>query len=166
MDPQQRMLLEVAWEALEDAGISPASLRARPRRLRRMSANEYSPLTTQHLEKDDAYVATGAGVLRSPPNRLSYLLDLRGPSMTVDTACSSSLVALHQAAGSIASGESTTAIVGGVNLVLAPANTFTFDQAGAMAPDGRIKAFSEDANGRSAPRAAASWSSAPERRAP
>ncbi len=147
MDPQQRMLLEVAWEALEHAGINPASLRGSATGVFvGMSGNEYSHLTTKNLEKVDAYVSTGAA-FSIASNRLSYLLDLRGPSMTVDTACSSSLVAMHQAANSIASGETNAAIVGGVNLVLTPAITFTFDQAGAMAPDGRIKAFSEDANG-------------------
>jgi phthiocerol/phenolphthiocerol synthesis type-I polyketide synthase D len=147
MDPQQRMLLEVAWEALDDAGIAPAALRGSATGVFvGMSGNEYSHLTTKNLEKVDAYVSTGAA-LSIASNRLSYLLDLRGPSMTVDTACSSSLVALHQAANSIAAGEIGTAIVGGVNLVLTPAITFTFDQAGAMAPDGRIKAFSDDANG-------------------
>lgn len=147
MDPQQRMLLEVAWEALEHAGIDPASLRGSATGVFvGMSGNEYSHLTTKNLEKVDAYVSTGAA-FSIASNRLSYLLDLRGPSMTVDTACSSSLVAMHQAANSIASGETNAAIVGGVNLVLTPAITFTFDQAGAMAPDGRIKAFSEDANG-------------------
>ncbi|MDO9354732.1 MAG: beta-ketoacyl synthase N-terminal-like domain-containing protein [Solirubrobacteraceae bacterium] len=147
MDPQQRMLLEVSWEALEDAGIAPASLRGTSTGVYiGMSGNEYSHLTTKHLENVDAYVSTGSA-LSIASNRLSYLLDLRGPSMTVDTACSSSLVAMHQASKSIASGEITTAIVGGVNLVLAPAISFTFAQAGALAPDGRIKAFSEDADG-------------------
>ncbi len=147
MDPQQRMLLEVSWEALEHAGIAPASLRGTSTGVFvGMSGNEYSHLTTKHLEKVDAYVSTGSA-LSIASNRLSYLLDLRGPSMTVDTACSSSLVALHQASKSIASGEITTAIVGGVNLVLAPAISFTFDQAGALAPDGRCKSFSADADG-------------------
>ncbi|MDQ8044154.1 MAG: beta-ketoacyl synthase N-terminal-like domain-containing protein [Patulibacter sp.] len=147
MDPQQRMLLEVAWEALEDAGIAPTSLRGSSTGVFvGMSANEYSHLTTKRLENVDAYVATGSA-FSIASNRLSYLLDLRGPSMTVDTACSSSLVAMHQAAGSITSGEINTAIVGGVNLVLAPAISFTFDQAGALAPDGRCKTFSADADG-------------------
>ncbi|MBO9533988.1 MAG: acyltransferase domain-containing protein [Solirubrobacteraceae bacterium] len=147
MDPQQRMLLEVAWEAIEDAGIQPGSLRGSATGVYvGMSANEYSHLTAAQLERVDAYVATGAAFAIAS-NRLSYLLDLRGPSMTVDTACSSGLVALHQAAHSIAVGESDTAIVGGVNLALAPAITYTFDQAGAMAKNGRIKAFSADADG-------------------
>ncbi|MBJ7470994.1 MAG: acyltransferase domain-containing protein [Solirubrobacteraceae bacterium] len=147
MDPQQRMMLEVTWEALEHAGISPASLRGTPTGVFvGMSGNEYSHLTTKRLEKVDPFVSTGSA-LSIASNRLSYLLDLRGPSMTVDTACSSSLVAIHQAAGSIASGESTTAIVGGVNLVLAPAINFTFDQAGALSPDGHCKSFSADADG-------------------
>ncbi|MEH3052479.1 MAG: beta-ketoacyl synthase N-terminal-like domain-containing protein [Patulibacter minatonensis] len=147
MDPQQRMLLEVAWEAIEDAGIQPGSLRGSATGVYvGMSANEYSHLTASQLERVDAYVATGAAFAIAS-NRLSYLLDLRGPSMTVDTACSSGLVALHQAAHSIAAGEIGAAIVGGVNLALAPAITYTFDQAGAMAPDGKIKAFSADADG-------------------
>ncbi len=147
MDPQQRMLLEVAWEALEHAGIAPSSLRGtRAGVFVGMSGNEYSHLTTKRLEKIDPFVSTGAA-LSIASNRLSYLLDLRGPSMTVDTACSSSLVAMHQASQSLASGESSTAIVGGVNLVLAPAINFTFDQAGALAPDGHCKSFSADADG-------------------
>jgi phthiocerol/phenolphthiocerol synthesis type-I polyketide synthase D len=147
MDPQQRMLLEVSWEALEHASIAPTSLRGSSTGVFvGMSGNEYSHLTTQRLADVDAYVSTGSA-LSIASNRLSYLLDLRGPSMTVDTACSSSLVAMHQAIGSIASGEISTAIVGGVNLVLAPVISFTFDQAGALAPDGRCKSFSADANG-------------------
>lgn len=147
MDPQQRMLLEVAWEALDHAGIAPASLRGSSTGVFvGMSGNEYSHLTTKRLEKVDPFVSTGAA-LSIASNRLSYLLDLRGPSMTVDTACSSSLVAMHQASQSLSTGESSTAIVGGVNLVLAPAINFTFDQAGALAPDGHCKSFSADADG-------------------
>nr|MDT0667449.1 polyketide synthase [Micromonospora sp. DSM 115978] len=80
-------------------------------------------------------------------NRISYLLDLRGPSVAVDTACSSSLVAVHQAVQSLRAGEIDVAIVGGVNLLLTPAVTVNFDLGGALAADGRCKTFSADADG-------------------
>lgn len=147
MDPQQRMLLEVAHEALLHAGIAPSSLRGTATGVFvGMCANEYSHLTTADLARIDAWTSTGSA-LSIAANRLSYLLDLRGPSMTTDTACSSSLVAVHQAVRAIADGEIDQAVVGGVNLLLAPAITINFELGGALAPDGRCKPFSEDADG-------------------
>lgn len=147
MDPQQRMLLEVAHEALVHAGIAPSSLRGSATGVYvGMCANEYSHLTTADLSRIDAWTSTGSA-LSIAANRLSYLLDLRGPSMTTDTACSSSLVAVHQATRAIADGEIDQAIVGGVNLLLAPAIAINFELGGALAPDGRCKPFSEDADG-------------------
>lgn len=147
MDPQQRMLLEVAHEALVHAGIAPSSLRGSATGVFvGMCANEYSHLTTADLARIDAWTSTGSA-LSIAANRLSYLLDLRGPSMTTDTACSSSLVAVHQATRAIADGEIDQAVVGGVNLLLAPAITINFELGGALAPDGRCKPFSEDADG-------------------
>ncbi len=147
MDPQQRMLLEVAHEALLHAGIAPSSLRGTATGVYvGMCANEYSHLTTADLARIDAWTSTGSA-LSIAANRLSYLLDLRGPSMTTDTACSSSLVAVHQATRAIEGGEIDQAVVGGVNLLLAPAITINFEMGGALAPDGRCKPFSSDADG-------------------
>ena len=109
MDPQQRMLLEVTVEALEHAGIAPERLRGSDTGVFvGMSSNEYGYLTMGDPARVDAWTATGAAFAIAA-NRVSYLLDLRGPSMTTDTACSSSLVALHQARRAIESGEITTA---------------------------------------------------------
>jgi phthiocerol/phenolphthiocerol synthesis type-I polyketide synthase D len=147
MDPQQRMLLEVTIEALEHAGIAPERLRGSDTGVFvGMSSNEYGYLTMGDPARVDAWTATGAAFAIAA-NRVSYLLDLRGPSMTTDTACSSSLVALHQARRAIESGEITTAVVAGVNLLLSPSVTMTFDQAGATAPAGGCKPFSADADG-------------------
>lgn len=147
MDPQQRMLLEVAHEALLHAGIAPSSLQGTATGVYvGMCANEYSHLTTADLARIDAWTSTGSA-LSIAANRLSYLLDLRGPSMTTDTACSSSLVAVHQATRAIEGGEIDQAVVGGVNLLLAPAITINFEMGGALAPDGRCKPFSSDADG-------------------
>jgi phthiocerol/phenolphthiocerol synthesis type-I polyketide synthase D len=96
MDPQQRILLEVSWEALEHAGIAPRSLRgSRTGVFIGISAAEYAHLTTADLSRVDAWTATGAATSVAA-GRISYLLDLRGPSMTVDTACSSALLAVHR----------------------------------------------------------------------
>lgn len=147
MDPQQRLLLEVAHDALLHAGIAPGSLKGTATGVYvGMCANEYSHLTTADLTRIDAWTSTGSA-LSIAANRLSYLLDLRGPSMTTDTACSSSLVAVHQASRAIAGGEIDQAVVGGVNLLLAPAITVNFELGGALAPDGRCKPFSADADG-------------------
>lgn len=147
MDPQQRLLLEVAHEALLHAGIAPSSLKGTATGVFvGMCANEYSHLTTADLARIDAWTSTGSA-LSIAANRLSYLLDLRGPSMTTDTACSSSLVAVHQAARAIGDGDIDQAVVGGVNMLLAPAITVNFELGGALAPDGRCKPFSADADG-------------------
>jgi acyl transferase domain-containing protein/thioesterase domain-containing protein len=147
MDPQQRLMLEVAWEALEHAGIAPASLRgSRTGVFVGISGTEYGALSLADVAGVDAWVGTGAA-LAIAANRLSYALDLRGPSMSVDTACSSSLTAVHLAVQSLRSGESELAVVGGVNLLLGPAVTANFDQMGISSADGRCKPFSADADG-------------------
>ncbi|GAA1661409.1 hypothetical protein GCM10009733_068920 [Nonomuraea maheshkhaliensis] len=147
MDPQQRLLLETAWEALQHAGIAPGSLAGtRTGVFTGISGNEYAHLTASDLASVDAWTATGA----SPgiaPNRLSYLLDLRGPSLAVDTACSSSLVATHLAVSGLRSGECDLALASGVNLLLSPVITVAFDRGGGTAPDGRCKAFDASADG-------------------
>ncbi|TWS19919.1 SDR family NAD(P)-dependent oxidoreductase [Tsukamurella asaccharolytica] len=147
MDPQQRILLEVAWEALERAGIAPESLRrSKTGVFVGACVSEYGYLAASDLSEIDAWSNTG-GALSIIANRLSYLLDLRGPSLTIDTACSSSLVALHLAAQSLRLGECDTALVGGVNLLLSPAVFHGFDESGALSPTGRCSAFDAAADG-------------------
>ncbi|SPT60426.1 type I polyketide synthase [Actinomadura madurae] len=147
MDPQQRLVLEVAWEAFEHAGIGPASLRgSRTGVFVGVSAPEYAAFTASDLASLEPFTATGAS-LGIIANRLSYLLDLRGPSMIVDTACSSSLVSTHLAVQALRRGEADAALAGGVNLLLSPTVTMTFDLAGGTAADGRCKAFDASADG-------------------
>ncbi|WP_143262955.1 type I polyketide synthase, partial [Amycolatopsis pretoriensis] len=146
MDPQQRMLLEVAWAALEHAGIAPASLRgSRTGVFTGIATHDYGHLTLTGAEPD-LWTATGAaGSIAA--NRLSYVYDLRGPSMAVDTACSSSLVAVHHAVRALRDGEADLALAAGVNLMLVPGPTAAFAAAGLLAGDGRCKTFSAGADG-------------------
>lgn len=144
MDPQQRLLLEVAWEALEDAGVTRERLaRASTGVYVGISAQDYARLAAQN---PDAYTATG-NAFSIAANRLSYLLDLTGPSMAVDTACSSSLVTVHLACQALRTGECDLALAGGVNLLLDADVTQCFADAGFMAPDGRCKTFDARADG-------------------
>lgn len=147
MDPQQRILLEVSWEALENAFIPPESLSgSRTGVFVGISSYDYSQLQFDDPERIDAYAGTG-NAHSIAANRLSYLLDLHGPSMAVDTACSSSLVAAHLGCQSLRTGESDLALVGGVNLILTPELTITFSQARMLAPDGHCKTFDASADG-------------------
>jgi acyl transferase domain-containing protein/acyl-CoA synthetase (AMP-forming)/AMP-acid ligase II/pimeloyl-ACP methyl ester carboxylesterase len=147
MDPQQRLLLEVSWSALEDAAIAPNSLvNSATGVFIGISSSDYTQLQNHYGIEFDAYGGTG-NAHSIAANRLSYTLDLKGPSLSVDTACSSSLVAVHLAINSLRNGECTTAIVGGVNLMLSPELTQTFSLAGMMAEDGRCKTFDADADG-------------------
>ncbi|AKT41165.1 type I polyketide synthase [Chondromyces crocatus] len=147
MDPQQRLFLETSWEALEDAGIVPASLAGTATGVFVGVYNDdYQWLDTSVEAIHDAYNATGTAhsVL---PGRLSFLLDLRGPSLAVDTACSSSLVAVHLACQSLRTGESDIALAGGVNLILSPRPSILLSKLQVLAPDGRCKTFDASANG-------------------
>ncbi|MGA8544588.1 MAG: type I polyketide synthase [Mycobacterium sp.] len=147
MDPQQRLLLEVAWEALEHAGIPPSSLRRSPTGVFAGACyTDYGYLAGLDLPGVDAWSNAG-GALSIIANRLSYFLDLRGPSLTVDTACSSSIVALHLACQSLRIGDSDVALAAGVNLLLAPGVFRAFDQTGALSPTGACHAFDADADG-------------------
>ncbi|MEU5951886.1 acyltransferase domain-containing protein [Streptomyces sp. NPDC047525] len=147
MDPQQRMLLEVVREAVDHAALPAPSLAGtRTGVFVGISGNEYAHLTTADPESIGAWTSPGAA-LSIAANRLSYLMDLRGPSMAVDTACSSSLVAVHHAVRSLGAGESDMALAAGVNLLLSPAVTLGFQRAGALAADGRCKAFDASADG-------------------
>ena len=147
MDPQQRLLLEVGWEALEHAGLPPSSLRrSQTGVFAGACVSEYGYLASTDLGQVDAWTNTG-GALSIIANRLSYFLDLRGPSIAVDTACSSSLVAVHLACQSLRMGDSELAIAAGVNLLLSPGIFRGFDQAGALSTTGRCHAFDTAADG-------------------
>lgn len=147
MDPQQRLLLEVAWEALEYAGLSPERLAGSQTGVFvGISSNDYGRLQFSDPSYIDAYAGTG-NAHSIAANRLSYVLDLRGPSIAIDTACSSSLVAVHMACQSLRDGECSMALAGGVNLILTPELTITFSQARMMSSDGRCKTFDESADG-------------------
>ncbi|MDT5021580.1 MAG: phthiocerol/phenolphthiocerol synthesis type-I polyketide synthase [Mycobacterium sp.] len=147
MDPQQRMLLEVAWEALEHAGIPPSSLRRSQTGVFAGACyTDYGYVAGMDLTNVDAWTNSG-GALSIIANRLSYFMDFRGPSVTVDTACSSSIVALHLACQSLRVGDSDVALAAGVNLMLAPSVVRAFDQTGALSPTGACHAFDADADG-------------------
>jgi polyketide synthase 13 len=147
MDPQQRILLQLAWEALEDAHIPANTLRgSRTGVFMGTTNNDYGMLISADPTAAHPYALTGnsSAVIA---NRLSYALDLRGPSVAMDTACSSSLVAVHQAVRSLREGESSVALAGGVNILANPFGTVAFSELGVLSPTGGIRAFSEDADG-------------------
>ena len=152
MDPQQRMLMEVAWRAMEDAGYPQEAIRNQDVGVFiGISSNDYGSLLWASEEEwatphNEPYVLPGnTGCIAA--NRLSYFFDLKGPSLTVDTACSSSLVAVHLACKSLRSGESSMAFVGGVQALIHPGIQTTFCKAGLLSPDGRCKSFDAKANG-------------------
>nr|WP_083737807.1 type I polyketide synthase [Amycolatopsis keratiniphila] len=148
MDPQQRLMLELSWEALEDAGIVPAGLAGTKTGVFvGATASDYAALANlRGTEAIGPHTLTGLnrGILA---NRISFTLGLTGPSLTVDTAQSSSLVAVHLACESLRHGESTVALAGGVNLNLAPESTIGAAKFGALSPDGRCFTFDARANG-------------------
>jgi acyl transferase domain-containing protein/acyl-CoA synthetase (AMP-forming)/AMP-acid ligase II/acyl carrier protein len=147
LDPQQRLLLEVCWETLEHAGVPAASLAGSSTGVFiGISTNDYVYRLAREPEQIDGYLGSG-NALSLAANRLSYVFGLEGPSLAIDTACSSSLVAIHQACLSLRQGESDVAIAGGVNLMLDPAISINHSRARMLAPDGRCKAFSDDADG-------------------
>ena len=150
MDPQQRLMLEVTWEALENAGQPPDKLAgSRTGVFVGIGGFDYSNVILNyqdHLKVINAYLGTG-NAHSIAANRISYLLDLRGPSVAIDTACSSSLVAIHMACESLRSAESDLAIAGAVNLILSPEVTIAFSHARMMAADGRCKTFDAKADG-------------------
>jgi acyl transferase domain-containing protein/SAM-dependent methyltransferase len=147
MDPQHRLLLEVAWEALEEAGIAPDSLSGTATGVFfGLSNSDYQRLVFADASKIDTYASLGVNPSVAA-GRLSYLLGLQGPSLVVDTACSSSLVAMHLACQSLRVGESSAALVGGVNVMLLPEVHVNFCKARMLAPDGRCKTFDAAADG-------------------
>ncbi|CAM2069818.1 SDR family NAD(P)-dependent oxidoreductase [Sulfidibacter corallicola] len=149
MDVQHRLLLEVAWEGIEDAGLVPAGLTGRAVGVFvGLITADYADMMQYYRKVTDIDLYSGAGGARSVASgRISYAFGLEGPSMTIDTACSSSLVTVHLACQSLRSGESELALAGGVNLVLVPETSLGFSQASMLAPDGRCKAFDASGNG-------------------
>lgn len=147
MDPQQRLLLELTWEALEDAGIRPSTIAGKDVGVYvGASQIDYAHAFVTDQAIADSHFATGTA-LAILANRISYIFDLRGPSVTVDTACSSSLVALNQAVEALRSGRIDTAIVGGTNVITSPASFIAFSQASMLSPTGLCQAFSSKADG-------------------
>lgn len=147
LDPQQRLLMEVTWEALEDAGQVPGKLAGTQTGVFvGIMGNDYGDTPMNDPQLVNFY--TFPGIARCiAANRLSHFFDFRGPSMAIDTACSSSLVAAHLACRSLWSGESTLAVAGGVNLILSPEGTIWYAKAGLLARDGRCKTFDSRADG-------------------
>ncbi|MEU9826062.1 type I polyketide synthase [Micromonospora chersina] len=147
LDPQQRIVLELAWEALTHAGLPPLSLRGSDSGVYvAANSNDYGRRLLEDIPRTGAWAVNGT-TYYGIANRISYFLDLRGPSLAVDTACAGSLTALHVACQSLRDGETPLAIVGGVNIMATPTLFVALDAAGATAPDGRSKAFDKAANG-------------------
>ena len=148
IDPQQRMALELTWEALENARIPASALRGKSVGVFvGSSTNDYSYLAMMDPRTAHPYAITGTAS-SIIANRVSYFYDFRGPSVAVDTACSSSLVAVHSGVQALRAGEADVVLAGGVNALVTPAVTLGFDEVGGvLAPDGRIKSFSADADG-------------------
>lgn len=147
MEPQQRLLLTYAWKAIEDAGYSAKSLSGTKTGVFIGTGNTgYSSL----LSKANSAIEGSAAANTSPsvgPNRVSYFLNLHGPSEPIDTACSSSLVAIHHAISSIEEGTCDMALAGGVNTIILPEVYISFDKAGALSKEGKCKTFSNQADG-------------------
>ena len=149
IDPQQRILLEETWIALENAAINPESLAGSQTGVFvGIFSHDYELLQVKYNSPDDfdAYFSTGSSASIAA-GRLSYFFDFTGPALAVDTASSSSLVAVHLACHSLLRGECDLAVASGVNLLLSPELSITFSQAGMLSPDGQCKAFDASANG-------------------
>ncbi|MCB2078136.1 MAG: SDR family NAD(P)-dependent oxidoreductase [Novosphingobium sp.] len=149
LDPQQRILLQVAWEAMADAGLpDDRALRARTGVFVGVSTHDYADGQVARLDAQPPSPFSATGQATSiVANRLSHALDLGGPSVAIDTACSSSLMALHFAALAIANGDCDVALVAGVNAIIHPQTFIAFSAASMLSPDGRCKAFDASANG-------------------
>ncbi|WP_158755175.1 non-ribosomal peptide synthetase [Dyella sp. S184] len=147
MDPQQRIMLEQAWACMEDAGYDPKVFSGSNTGVYVGVFNfDYEDHLRNALDAIEGHVSTGTHTALIP-NRISYFLNLHGPSMPIDTACSSSLVALHKAAHAIRRGECDHALVGGVSVLCSPTHFISFSKTGMLSPDGSCKSFDERANG-------------------
>jgi acyl transferase domain-containing protein/thioesterase domain-containing protein/aryl carrier-like protein len=147
MDPQQRLMLQHAWLAIEDAGHKPSDLAgSRTAVFVGVSTNDYATLVHNRLRQMEAHGPLG-NALCIVPNRISYVLNLRGPSQPVDTGCSSAAVAIHRAVRAIQNDGCEMALAGGVNVILNPLMNVFFSQAGVMSKDHRCRAFDKNATG-------------------
>lgn len=147
MDPQHRKYLEIVWATIENAGYAPSSLASSQIGVfAGVSSQDYSQLMDLQVHVTGGYTATGVSHAMLA-NRISYLLDLHGPSEAIDIACASSLVAVHRAVQSICNGECQAAIAGGVNLLFSPMGYAALSKAGLLSPSGRCRAFDADADG-------------------
>lgn len=147
MDPQQRLLLQTTWRAIEDSGVSPTQLDGSNTGVFiGIMGNEWGQIHMTDYQNITAQTGVGNGYFMAA-NRISYHLNLRGPSLAIDTGCSSALVAVHHAYNSLRLGECDYALAGAANLILTPALNIFYTQAGLSAPDGRCKSFSSNANG-------------------
>lgn len=147
MDPQQRICLEVAWEALEHAGISPNDIAGSDAAvLMGVNSDDYGRLMLEDLPGIEAWMGVGSSFC-GVPNRISYLLDLHGNSIALDAACASSLIAIHHAKQLLENYESEVAVVGGVNAMCGPGLIRVLDVAGATSPEGRCRSFDAEAKG-------------------
>ena len=147
MDPQQRLLLEMSWETFENAGIRPTTLRGSDCGVYiGIASSDYSSRLADDMSAIDAYFATG-NTASIAANRLSYIYDLRGPSMAIDTACSSSLFAFHQACRAIVAGEITQALAGAISLHVHPVGFVSFSKAAMLSRQGRCRVFDASADG-------------------
>ena len=147
VDPQQRIVLEVTWEALEHAGVPPYALAGTNTGVfMGVGSDDYGRQMLEDLPRIEAWTGIGASCC-AVANRVSYLLDLHGPSFTADAACASSLVAIHLAAASLRARECEVAIAGGVNIIAGPGLTLVLEAASAISPDGQSRPFDAEANG-------------------
>ncbi|NGO11412.1 SDR family NAD(P)-dependent oxidoreductase [Streptomyces sp. HC44] len=146
MDPQQRLFLEEAYHAFEDAGYDPSSLSGGKCGVYLgIMSSEYGMLMQRHGDESSAAATSGSNAITAA--RIAYFLNLKGPAIALDTACSSSLVATHLATQALRSGEIDMALVGGVTLYLSLDSYLSMSSAGMLSPDGRCKAFDNSANG-------------------
>lgn len=147
IDPQQRLLLELTWEAFESAGLVPARIEeSQTGVFVGISQSDYAALQREEPAQVDSYVMSGSAISNAA-NRISYIFNLRGPSLAVDTACSSSLVAVHEACVSLWTGESTLAIGAAVNALLSPSGAVGFSKARMLSPTGRCRPFDAAGDG-------------------
>lgn len=148
IEPQQRLMLEMAWEALERAGFAPADLRgSRTGVFTGVAANEYAHLlSSESIDKIEPHFITG-NALNAISGRVAFALGFEGPAVAVDTACSSALVAVHQACQALQSGDCDLALAGGVNVLLSPVTVVAASRARMLSPVGRCKTFDASADG-------------------
>ncbi|QMT25920.1 beta-ketoacyl synthase N-terminal-like domain-containing protein [Bacillus velezensis] len=147
MDPQQRILLELSWGCIEDAGYSTKALSgSKTGVFIGASGSDYNRLLDKKLDEIEAHSGIGVS-MAAMANRISYFYDMHGPSLQMDTACSSSLIAVHEAVKSMQRGECKQALVGGIHVMCYPSNSIAYYKAGMLSKEGKCKTFDQDANG-------------------